>query len=56
MHTRLGGQGRAAGVHGDWRQKGAGRPRRRARGAVVVCRIWEKGSGEVFAHHVKGVG
>jgi hypothetical protein len=45
MHTRLGGQERGAGVHGGWRRKGAGRPRLRARGAVVVRRKREKERG-----------
>jgi hypothetical protein len=36
MRTRLGGQGRGAGVHGGRRRKGAGQPRRRARGVAVV--------------------
>jgi hypothetical protein len=52
MHTRLGGQGRGAGVHGSRRRKGAGRPRRRARGMAVV-RKEDKSERGGFAHHVK---
>jgi hypothetical protein len=34
----LGGQGGVAGIHGGRRRKGAGRPRRRARGAAKACK------------------
>jgi hypothetical protein len=52
MRTHLGGQGRGVGVHGGRRRKGAGRPRRRARGVAVV-RKEEKNERGGFSHHVK---
>jgi hypothetical protein len=46
------GQGDGAGIHGGRRRKGAGRPRRRARGAAIACKEVKNERGD-FAHHVK---
>jgi hypothetical protein len=48
----LGGHGGGAGIHGGRRRKGAGRPRRRGRGAAKACKEGKTGGGN-FARHVK---
>jgi hypothetical protein len=52
MRANLRGQGSGAGIHGGRRRKGAGRPRRRARGAAKACKEGKTGGGN-YAHHVK---